>query len=115
MLALAAELHAAERDRAQARQFSLRHPGMDMADAYQVQRAWVDMKLAEGRKVVGHKIGLTSRAMQLAVGINQPDSGVLLDDMVFGEGGVIPYARFIVPRVEVELAFILGARCAGQE
>ena len=86
---------------------------MDMADAYQVQRAWVDMKLAGGRKVVGHKIGLTSRAMQLAVGINQPDSGVLLDDMVFGEGGVIPYARFIVPRVEVELAFILGRTLRG--
>lgn len=110
--ALAAELHAAERDRMQVRQFSLQHPDMDVADAYVVQRAWVEMKLAEGRKLVGHKIGLTSRAMQLAVGIDQPDSGVLFDDMVFAEGA-IPHDRFIVPRVEVELAFILGRPLRG--
>lgn len=110
---LAAELHAAERDRSQIKQFSLRHPDMSMPDAYQVQRAWVDMKLAEGRKLVGHKIGLTSRAMQLAVGIDQPDSGALFDDMLFAEGSVIPHNRFIVPRVEVELAFILGRPLRG--
>ena len=73
----------------------------------------VDMKLAEGRKLVGHKIGLTSRAMQLAVGIDQPDSGALFDDMVFAEGSIIPHGRFIVPRVEVELAFILGRPLRG--
>ena len=111
--ALAAELHTAERDRLQVRQFSLRYPEMGMADAYGVQRAWVDMKLAEGRKLVGHKIGLTSRAMQLAVGIDQPDSGALFDDMVFAEGSLIPHDRFIVPRVEVELAFILGRPLRG--
>ena len=111
--ALAAELHTAERDRIQVRQFSLRYPDMGMADAYAVQRAWVDIKLAEGRKLVGHKIGLTSRAMQLAVGIDQPDSGALFDDMVFAEGSIIPHDRFIVPRVEVELAFILGRPLRG--
>lgn len=111
--ALATELYSAERDRVQVRQFSLRHPDMDMADAYQVQRAWVNMKIAGGRKLVGHKIGLTSRAMQLAVGIDEPDSGSLLDDMVFGEGSAIPHDRFIVPRVEVELAFILGRPLRG--
>lgn len=113
VVTLAAELHAAERDRVQVRQFSLRHPGMDMADAYRVQHAWVGMKLAEGRSLVGHKIGLTSRAMQLAVGIDEPDSGALLDDMVFPEAQPIPHARFIVPRVEVELAFILGRPLRG--
>ena len=111
--ALAAELHAAERDRAQVRQFGLRHPGMTVADAYAIQRAWVGMKVAEGRRVVGHKIGLTSRAMQLAVGISEPDSGVLFDDMLFAEGTTIPHDRFIVPRVEVELAFILGRPLRG--
>ncbi len=113
VMGLAAELHAAERDRSQIRQFSLRHPDMGMPDAYQVQRAWVDMKLAEGRKLVGHKIGLTSRAMQIAVGIDQPDSGALFDDMLFAEGSVIPHDRFIAPRVEVELAFILGRPLRG--
>ncbi len=111
--ALAGELHEAERSRTQIRQFSLRHPAMTVADAYAVQAAWVAAKLAEGRRVVGHKIGLTSRAMQMAVGIDQPDSGALLDDMVFAEGAAIPHERFIVPRVEVELAFILGRRLQG--
>ena len=111
--ALAAELHEAERTRIQIRQFGLRHPGMTMDDAYRIQKAWVATKVAEGRRLVGHKIGLTSRAMQLSVGINEPDSGALLDDMVFPEGSDIPHARFIVPRVEVELAFVLGRRLQG--
>lgn len=110
---LATELHAAESTRQQVRQFSLRHPGMLVGDAYAVQRAWVATKLAEGRRLIGHKIGLTSRAMQVAVGIDEPDSGALLDDMVFQDGSVIPHARFIVPRIEVELAFILGRRLQG--
>ena len=109
---LAAELHSAERSRTQIEHFSKRHPGMTMADGYAISRAWVKTKLAEGRTVRGHKIGLTSRAMQQASQIDEPDYGTLLDDMFF-EQGDIPFTRFIAPRVEVELAFVLGRRLQG--
>lgn len=112
-LALAEELHAAERSRQQVEHFSRRYPDMEIADSYAIQRAWVTMKLAEGRTLKGHKIGLTSRAMQLASQITEPDSGALLDDMFFPEGATIPAGRFIVPRVEVELAFILAKPLCG--
>ncbi|WP_027482508.1 2-oxo-hept-4-ene-1,7-dioate hydratase [Deinococcus pimensis] len=109
----ARRLHDAERERRQIRQLSLEHPGMTFEDAYAVQRAWVDLKLAEGREVRGHKIGLTSRAMQVSSNITEPDSGTLLDDMFFAEGADIPVTRFIVPRVEVELAFVLREELRG--
>jgi 2-oxo-hept-3-ene-1,7-dioate hydratase len=109
---LARELHHSERSRVQVEHFSKRHPGMTLEDGYAVSRAWVAMKLAEGRRVIGHKIGLTSRAMQLASQISEPDYGTLLDDMLF-EPGDIPATRFIAPRVEVELAFILGRDLQG--
>src|SRR5450631_2751507 len=106
--ALAAELHDAQRRRGQLRHFSMRHPGMTIDDGYAIQRAWLALRLAEGRVVKGRKIGLTSRAMQQASQINEPDFAPLLDDMFFASGGDIPIDRFIAPRVEVELAFILG-------
>lgn len=109
----AARLDAAERSRQQVRQFSLDHPEITIEDAYAIQRAWVDMKIKDGRKLVGHKIGLTSRAMQVSSNITEPDYGALLDDMLFDEGTDIPFERFIVPRVEVELAFILGKPLRG--
>jgi 2-oxo-hept-3-ene-1,7-dioate hydratase len=109
----AARLDAAERSREQVRQFSLDYPGISIEDAYAIQRAWVDLKLKDGRKLVGHKIGLTSRAMQVSSNITEPDYGALLDDMLFDEGSDIPFERFIVPRVEVELAFILGKPLRG--
>ena len=88
---------------------------MTIADAYAIQRAWIAMKLARGRTIKGHKIGLTSRAMQQSSQIDEPDHGVLLDDMFFRDGSDIPFARFIAPRVEVELAFVLGKRLAGKD
>jgi 2-oxo-hept-3-ene-1,7-dioate hydratase len=103
---LAAELDAAERSRAQLEHFSKRFPGMTVEDGYAVSRAWVALKLAAGRRAIGHKIGLTSRAMQQSSQIDEPDYGTLLDDMLF-EPGSIPTQRFIAPRVEVELAFVL--------
>lgn len=112
---LAARLHEAERSRQQIRQISLDHPGITIADAYAIQRAWMDIKLAEGRVKRGHKIGLTSRAMQQASQINEPDFGMLLDDMFFADGGEIPAGRFILPRLEVELAFVLGKRLQGPD
>ncbi|HEX7416407.1 MAG TPA: 2-oxo-hepta-3-ene-1,7-dioic acid hydratase [Steroidobacteraceae bacterium] len=111
--ASAQRIHEAERGRAQIGQLSLQHPGMTIEDAYAVQRAWVALKVAEGRALRGHKIGLTSRAMQVSSQIDEPDYGDLLDDMFFAEGSDIPYSRFIVPRVEVELAFILGKALRG--
>ncbi len=108
-------LDAAERSREQIRQLSLSHPDMTIADAYAIQRAWVETKLGRGRRIIGHKIGLTSRAMQMASQIDEPDYGVLLDDMLWPDGGEIARERLILPRVEVELAFILDRRLAGPE
>ena len=111
---LAAELDASERSRVQVEHFSKRFPGMTIDDGYAVSRAWVRMKIARGRVVRGHKIGLTSRAMQQSSQIDEPDFGTLLDDMEFAPGD-IPADRFIAPRVEVELAFILKRDLAGPE
>jgi 2-oxo-hept-3-ene-1,7-dioate hydratase len=109
----ARRIHEAERTRVQIGQLSLQYPDMTIEDAYAVQRAWVDIKLAEGRVRKGRKIGLTSRAMQQASQIEEPDYGDLLDDMFFRDGSDIPMSRFVVPRVEVELAFILGKPLRG--
>ena len=109
---LASELHQSEKSRVQVEHFSKRFPGMTVEDGYAVSRAWVKMKVAEGRVARGHKIGLTSRAMQQASQIDEPDYGTLLDDMFF-EPGDIPFDRFIAPRVEVELAFVLKHKLEG--
>lgn len=109
---LAAELHQSEKTRVQIEHFSTRFPGMTIEDGYQISRAWLAMKINEGRSVKGHKIGLTSRAMQQASQITEPDYGTLLDDMFFTPGD-IPIARFIAPRVEVELAFVLKRKLEG--
>jgi 2-oxo-hept-3-ene-1,7-dioate hydratase len=111
--ALAARLHQAEKTRKQIRQFSLDYPDITIEDAYAIQEAWVALKTHEGRVLKGHKIGLTSRAMQVSSNINEPDYGALLDDMFYSDGQEIPFERFIVPRVEVELAFILGKPLEG--
>lgn len=108
-------LHDAERTRRQIGHLSLAYPEMTIADAYAVQKSWVAIKTGEGRVVRGHKIGLTSRAMQVYSQIDEPDHGVLLDDMFFETGSTIPFKRFIEPRVEVELAFILGEPLAGPD
>ena len=110
---LAAELHQAERSRVQVRHFSQRFPGMTIDDGYAIQRAWLALKLAEGRVVKGRKIGLTSRAMQQSSMIDEPDHAPLLDDMFFTQGSDILFQRFIAPRVEVELAFVLGKPLRG--
>ena len=111
--ALARELHESERSRVQVEHFSKRFPGMSVEDGYAISRAWVALKVAAGRKPIGHKIGLTSRAMQQASQIDEPDYGTLLDDMLLAPGD-IPASRFIAPRVEVELAFVLKRRIEGE-
>ncbi|MCZ2104165.1 MAG: 2-oxo-hepta-3-ene-1,7-dioic acid hydratase [Burkholderiales bacterium] len=116
---LAAELHASQKSRVQVEHFSKRFPGMTIDDGYRVSRAWVALLKAEGRRTIGHKIGLTSRAMQLSSQITEPDYGTLLDDMLYtctpGQVLSIPTERFIAPRVEVELAFVLKSELKGPE
>jgi 2-oxo-hept-3-ene-1,7-dioate hydratase len=112
---LAEELHEAEQTRIQIRHISARYPGVTLDDAYAIQAAWVARKLAAGRTIRGHKIGLTSKAMQSALGIDEPDSGVLFDDMFFPNGGAIPRNRFIGTRIEAELAFVLKAPLSGPD
>ena len=89
-------------------------PEMELADAYKVQQAWAEERIRRGARAVGHKIGLTSRAMQMASKINEPDYGVLLDDMLYADGASIPATRFHAPRLEVELAFVLGKTVGGK-
>ncbi len=114
---LAAELRQSQRTRTPVEHFSKRYPGMTIEDGYRIGRAWVELEKAAGRKVIGHKIGLTSRAMQISSQIDEPDYGTLLDDMLYtaqaGQVLEIPLAHFIAPRVEVELAFVLKAPLAG--
>jgi len=111
--ALARELYDARKSRTPLRHFSKLHPGMSIDDGYAIQRAWVALELADGRVIQGRKIGLTSRAMQQSSQIDEPDFAPLMDDMFFANGGDIPVSRFIAPRIEVELAFILGKPLKG--
>lgn len=112
-VALARELHESERSRVQIRHFSRRFPSMTIEDSYAIQREWMKLKRGEGRSVVGHKIGLTSRAMQISSQITEPDYGTLLDDMVLRDGSEVDTQRFILPRLEVEFAFILARPLEG--
>jgi 2-oxo-hept-3-ene-1,7-dioate hydratase len=112
--AAAAQLDQAEKTRKQIGLLSLQHPSITMDDAYAIQAAWVKQKIANGRIVRGWKIGLTSKAMQSALNIDIPDSGVLLDDMFFGDGAIIPGDRFIQPRIEAEIAFMMKSPLSGQ-
>jgi 2-oxo-hept-3-ene-1,7-dioate hydratase len=112
---LAVKLREARATRTQLRHFSAAYPGMTIEDGYAIQREWVKLELAAGRTVRGRKIGLTSRAMQQASQITEPDYAPLMDDMFFEAGGDIPFERFIAPRVEVELAFVLGSTLVGPD
>jgi 2-oxo-hept-3-ene-1,7-dioate hydratase len=104
---LARQLYEARKIRKQLRHFSAQYPEMTIDDGYAIQREWVKMEISDGRTIKGRKIGLTSRAMQQASQIAEPDYAPLMDDMFFESGSDIPINGFIAPRVEVELAFIL--------
>ena len=107
-------LHEAGRHGKPIPQVSRTWPAMEIEDSYAVQQMWAELRVKAGARVIGHKIGLTSRAMQQASKMTEPDYGVLLDDMVHADGARIPASRFIAPRLEVELAFVLGKRLGGQ-
>jgi 2-oxo-hept-3-ene-1,7-dioate hydratase len=111
----ARRLFEAERDRRQIGLLSLEFPQATMDDAYRVQAALAKRKAASGLTIKGWKIGLTSKAMQSALSIDIPDSGILFDDMFFADGGTVPADRFIQPRIEAEIAFVMKAPLAGPD
>jgi 2-oxo-hept-3-ene-1,7-dioate hydratase len=113
LITLARRLYEARRSRVQLRHFSREYPQMTIEDGYAIQREWVKLEQADGRIIKGRKIGLTSRAMQQASQITEPDYAPLMDDMFFTAGSDIPVDRFIAPRVEVELAFVLRQTLRG--
>lgn len=111
--ALARRLYDARKSRTQLRQFSRENPSMTIQDGYAIQREWVKLEIADGRRILGRKIGLTSRAMQLSSQITEPDYAPLMDDMFFETGTDIEIGQFIAPRVEVEVGFVLGQSLRG--
>ena len=90
------------------------HSDLTIDDAYAVQRAGRAMRVAAGERVAGHKIGLTSEAIQRQLGVDQPDYGYLLASMIVEGGAAIDVSRLIAPRVEGEVAFILGEAIEGE-
>ena len=111
--AIAEELVQADRDRTILPRLTSRYAGMVVEDSYAIQKVWSDRRIANGARLVGHKIGLTSKVMQVATGITEPDYGVIHDDMVVESGSVLEFDRFSNVRIEVELAFVLAKPLTG--
>jgi 2-keto-4-pentenoate hydratase len=113
---LAAGLADAERSRVPITPLTAAHPDIDVVDAYEIQLINIRARLDDGARVIGHKVGLSSEAMQKMMGVDEPDYGHLLADMEVFEDVPVDTARFLYPRVEVEVGFILaddlpGAGC----
>lgn len=106
-------LMQAAKDRKQATQLHVTFPSITIEDSYAISTIVKDRHVAAGRKVIGHKVGLTSKAMQRSSMIDEPDYGFILDDQMIGDGAKVPHANYCKPRVEVELAFIMGKRLIG--
>ncbi|PWJ26814.1 2-oxohept-3-enedioate hydratase [Branchiibius hedensis] len=111
--AIADELADATHTRGTVARITQRYPEATVDDSYAIQSVWRDRNLAQGRRLVGRKIGLTSRAMQQATGISEPDYGVIFEDTVHENGAQLRHADFTNVRVEVELAFVLGSSLKG--
>ncbi|MDI5930115.1 2-oxo-hept-4-ene-1,7-dioate hydratase [Rhizobium leguminosarum] len=109
----AQSLLTAEESRVPIPQLSRTYPQIEIEDAYRIQDLWAEGRIAKGARVAGHKIGLTSRAMQMASKMTEPDYGRILDDALFNDGAQIRADLFIKPRLEVELAFIMGEDLQG--
>jgi 2-keto-4-pentenoate hydratase len=113
---LAAELADAERSKVPMKPLTDAYPDIDVVDAYEIQLINIRQRVAEGARVIGHKVGLSSEAMQKMMGVDEPDYGHLLDEMAVFEDVPVAAGRFLYPRVEVEVGFILaddlpGAGC----
>ncbi|MFK5980505.1 MAG: fumarylacetoacetate hydrolase family protein [Rhizobiaceae bacterium] len=100
-------LREAHRTKQPCVQFSTTFPEIEIEDSYAISSAWADERIKNGAKIVGHKIGLTSKAMQQSSGIDEPDYGYVFDDQVYSDGVILNHADFCVPRVEPELTFVL--------
>ena len=98
----------AERDRKPIGPLTAEYPHIDVVDAYEIQLINIRRRLAEGRVIRGHKVGLSSKAMQEMMGVDEPDYGHLLDDMFVFEDEEVDTSGLCYPRVEVEVGFILG-------
>lgn len=110
---LAVDLYEAEKNRIPIDKISRRYPEMNVVDSYEIQQIGLELRLREGRKIVGRKIGLTSKGMQQQLQVDMPDYGYLLDSMVLEEGRVCQMKELVSPRVEGELAFIFGEDLKG--
>ena len=106
-------LIAAEKARKQAVPLSKTWPDITMEDAYAISTEVAKRKIAAGARLIGHKVGLTSKAMQRSSQIDEPDYGHLLDHMMVADGGRVAHENYCLPRVEIELAFILGKPLRG--
>ncbi|MEU1546138.1 2-keto-4-pentenoate hydratase [Nocardia gamkensis] len=112
---LADELERAERERVAIDPLIARHPDIDVVDAYEIQLINIRRRLDAGARVVGHKVGLSSKAMQQMMGVDEPDYGHLLAEMEVYEDVPVEAGRYLFPRVEVEVGFVLGADLPGAE
>ncbi len=107
-------LFEAEKTGKQMGLLSRQYNSLTLDDAYAIQAELVQLKVAAGARITGRKIGLTSKTMQRALNIETPDSGVLFDDMHFEHGSSVPRGRFIEPRIEAEIAFVMGDALKGK-
>lgn len=110
---IAQRLEDAAQSKTPMTQLSVQYPNMTIDEAYAVQTAWRELKIKEGRQLAGRKIGLTSRTMQKAQEVDEPDRGIFLDDMMYADAQIIKFDQFIKPRIEVEIVFILGRDLEG--
>ena len=106
-------LMEAAKTRKQAVQLSVTFPGITFEDAYAISTICAKRRGAAGEKLIGHKVGLTSKAMQQSSQIDEPDYGYLFDSMMVADGAKVPHENYCAPRVEVELAFVLGRELKG--
>ncbi|MEV6217595.1 2-keto-4-pentenoate hydratase [Nocardia sp. NPDC051833] len=112
---LAAELARAELDRVAVSPIADRYPAIDVVDAYEIQLLNIRRRLDDGAKIVGHKVGLSSKAMQEMMGVDEPDYGHLLAEMEVFEDVPVDTSKYLLPRVEVEVGFVLGADLPGED
>lgn len=110
---IADELLLADQTQSTVPLITTRYPGMTVEDAYAVQNLWKERRVAAGKRVIGRKIGLTSKVMQVATGISEPDYGIIFADLVHENGASISFDQFSNVRIEVELAFVLGKPLSG--
>lgn len=111
--AKARALYDARRTRVPIPPFTDDDPSLGMADGYAIQRELIELLLADGDRIVGHKVGLTSKPMQKMVGVDSPDYGPVLASTIYRDGDTIPACRFIAPKIEAEIVFVIGERLEG--